>query len=123
MAEFYVVYIQEAHPIDAWQMESNSKEKIQVTSARTFQERCAVAETCVTKLSLHIPALIDDLQNSTEAAYTAWPDRLYVIDFDRRVVYKSRPGPFGFHPEEVAETLKRLLPEPKTITASAKLEN
>lgn len=104
-----MVYILEAHPIDAWQSEGNEKEKIVVASAKTEAERCATAETCVTKLSIEIPPLVDDLANSTEAAYTAWPDRLYVIDRDSRVAYKSRPGPYGFKPAEVEATLKRLL--------------
>ncbi len=81
-----------------------------MASARSIEERCNVADTCLTKLSIRLPALIDDLDNSTEAAYTAWPDRLYVIDFDQRVAYKSKPGPYGFHPDDVAQTLKRLLP-------------
>ena len=112
-----MVYILEAHPMDAWQSESNAKDKISVASARTYEARCAVADTCVTKLSIKIPALIDNLDDSTEAAYTAWPDRLYVIDYDRRIAYKSKPGPFGFHPQEVAQTLKRLLPSPSSDQA------
>jgi len=63
----------------------------------------------VTKLSIQIPPLIDDIHNSTEIAYTGWPDRLYVIDAQGRVAYKSKPGPYGFKPDEVAETLKPLL--------------
>jgi type I thyroxine 5'-deiodinase len=105
-----VVYILEAHPVDAWQDEDNQKEKIAVVNPTTLAERCGLADTCATKLALRIPALIDDLQNSTEAAYTAWPDRLYVINRDGRVAYKSRPGPFGFKPAEVEQTLKRILP-------------
>jgi len=104
-----VVYILEAHPIDAWQEEANVKDKIAVASPRTFEQRCAVADTCATKLALQIPAVVDDLQNSTEIAYTAWPDRLYVIDRDGRVAYKSKPGPYGFKPDEAADTLRRLL--------------
>jgi len=69
-----------------------------------------VEGACATKLALRIPAVIDDLENSTEAAYTAWPDRLYVIDREGRVAYKSKPGPFGFKPGEVEVTLKRVLP-------------
>lgn len=83
-----------------------------MTSPTTLAERCAVADTCATKLALRLPAVIDDLENSTELAYTAWPDRLYVVDRDGRVTYKSRPGPFGFKPVEVEQTLKRLLPAP-----------
>jgi hypothetical protein len=107
-----VIYILEAHPIDAWQTEANQKEKISVASPRTLTERCAVEGTCATKLALRIPAVIDDLDNTTEAAYTAWPDRLYVIDRDGRVAYKSKPGPFGFKPADMEVALKHLLPVP-----------
>jgi type I thyroxine 5'-deiodinase len=107
-----VVYILEAHPLDAWQDEDNQKAKIAVASPTTFAERCAVADTCATKLALRLPAVIDDLENSTESAYTAWPDRLYVIDREGRIAYKSQPGPFGFKPLEVEQALKRLLPTP-----------
>jgi type I thyroxine 5'-deiodinase len=105
-----VVYILEAHAVDAWQDEDNQKDKISVASPKTLAERCAVEGTCATKLALRIPAVIDDLQNSTEAAYTAWPDRLYVIDRDGRVAYKSKPGPYGFKPAELEVALKHVLP-------------
>ena len=37
-AAFYVVYIQEAHPIDAWQVEDNVKDDVLVkTSAKTMK--------------------------------------------------------------------------------------
>ena len=109
-AAFYVVYILEAHPIDAWQDEDNQKDKIAVASAKSEADRCATAETCMTKLSLEIPPLVDDLQNSTEIAYTGWPDRLYVIDREGKIAYKSRPGPYGFKPAEVEATLKTIAP-------------
>ena len=51
----------EAHPVDAWTDDDNGKAKIVVASARTEAERCATAETCVTKLSVQIPPVIDDL--------------------------------------------------------------
>jgi hypothetical protein len=109
---FYVVYILEAHPVDAWQDEDNQKEKIAFSSPATLAERCAVEGVCATKLGLRIPAVIDNLQNTTEAAYTAWPDRLYVIDRKGRVAYKSKPGPFGFKPAEVEQALGRMFPTP-----------
>ena len=115
-----MVYIQEAHPVDAWQDEDNAKDKISVASEKSLDERCAVADTCVTKLNLKIPAVVDDLENSTEAAYTAWPDRLYVIDSGGRVAYKSQPGPYGFKPEGVAATLKRVLTSPSASQAQLK---
>jgi len=95
--------------VDAWQDEDNQKDKIQVATQRTVEERCAVAGTCLTRLSVELPAVIDDLRNSTEAAYTGWPDRLYVVDKEGRIAYKSGPGPYGFKPQGVADTLKRLV--------------
>jgi len=104
----YVVYIQEAHPTDGWQMPSNLKEGVLVSVAKTFTDRDHAAETCVVKLGIHIPALVDDMNDSTETAYTGWPDRLYVVDRDGRVAYKSGPGPFGFDPDEMAMALKKV---------------
>lgn len=106
-----MVYIQEAHPIDAWQDENNIQARIFLHSTRTLGERCRVAGTCVAKLGIEFPAVVDDLANSTERAYTGWPDRLYVIDRGGRVAYKSAPGPYGFKPQEVSRTLERLLPD------------
>jgi hypothetical protein len=102
----------EAHPVDAWQTEDNKKDKINVASPKTAEERCAVENVCATKLALRIPAVVDNIANTTEQAYTGWPDRLYVIDRDGRVIYKSKPGPFGFDPKDMEQTLQRLFPAP-----------
>ncbi len=110
-AEFYIVYIQEAHPVDAWQMDVNVKEGALLATTKTLDDRTKAAETCVIKLGLDLPALVDKPDDAVERAYTGWPDRLYVIDTDGRIAFKSAPGPFGFKPEDVESTLKRLLPE------------
>ncbi len=107
---FYMVYILEAHPVDAWETDDNKKEKISVASPRTLEDRCSVENVCATKLALHIPAVVDNIANTTEEAYTAWPDRFYVIDRDGRVIYKSKPGPFGFKPAAVQKALQGLFP-------------
>ena len=112
------MYILEAHPLDAWQDEDNEKDKISISTAKTEADRCATAETCMTKLSIEIPPLVDDLSNSTENAYTAWPDRLYVIDRGGLVAYKSKPGPYGFKPAEVEAALKKLFPPSPANTAA-----
>ena len=105
--EFLVVYITEAHPSDVWQMESNLKDKVVFASPRNEDERASVAGTCVRKLGIEVPALLDEFGNSTESAYTAWPDRLYLIDRNGRVAYKSKPGPFGFKPDELKTAMQK----------------
>ena len=80
---------------------------------KSFAERSAAVDTCVREMEIDFPALVDEMDNSTELAYTAWPDRLYVIDRNGRIAYKSRPGPFGFKPDGVREALNELLPDPE----------
>jgi type I thyroxine 5'-deiodinase len=102
------VYILEAHPSDVWQTESNVKDKIVFASPRDTEERSQVAGTCVRKLGIKFPAVLDGFDNTTEKAYTGWPDRIYLIDRGNRVAYKSKPGPFGFKPAELERALKQL---------------
>ena len=100
----------EAHPSDVWQMESNIKDKIVFASPKDETERAVLAGACVRKLGIKFPAVLDEFANSTERDYTAWPDRIYLIDAKGRIAFKSKPGPFGFRPNELRNALGRLLP-------------
>jgi type I thyroxine 5'-deiodinase len=103
------VYITEAHPSDVWQMQSNVKDSVVFASPKNEEERAYIAGACVRKLGIKIPAVLDEFGNSTEAAYTGWPDRLYLIDAQGKLVYKSKPGPFGFHPDDLRAALVKTL--------------
>ena len=91
-------------------MQSNVKDKVVFASPRSEDERGFVAGACVRKLGIEIPAVLDEFGNSTESAYTAWPDRLYLIDSAGRVAYKSRPGPFGFKADELKVAIQKAVP-------------
>lgn len=105
---FYVVYIQEAHPSDLWQLSSNVRDGVVFASPRSDDERTSAATSCVRKLGIQIPALIDGMDDRIERAYTAWPDRLYLIDKGGRILFKSEPGPFGFSPRALEQSLASL---------------
>ena len=60
------------------------------------------------KLGIKFPAVLDGFENATEKAYTGWPERIYLIDQHNRVLYKSKPGPFGFKPPELEQALRQL---------------
>jgi len=90
-------------------MESNVKDKVVFASPKDEEERAYLAGACVRKLGLTMPAVLDEFGNSTERAYTGWPDRLYLIDARGRVAYKSKPGPFGFKPDDLKAALLREL--------------
>ena len=97
------------NPSDLWQMSSNVREGVVFRNPRSDSERFGVAESCVRKLGIEFPALVDGIGNLVERQYTGWPDRLYLIGRDGRVVYKSSPGPFGFHPENLEESIRKIL--------------
>jgi hypothetical protein len=92
-------------------MESNVKDKVVFASPTSEDERAFVAGSCVRKLGIEIPALLDEFGNSTENAYTAWPDRLFLIDATGHIAYKSPPGPFGFKPDALKAALTKVVPQ------------
>jgi hypothetical protein len=107
--EFLLVYIREAHPTDGWQLPVNQREGVLYADPKTQEERHEVASVCVRKLDIRMPALIDNLKNTTEADYSGWPDRLYLIDREGRIAYKGERGPAGFHPAELEAAIARSL--------------
>ncbi len=103
-----MIYIQEAHPSDLWQLESNEKDSVVYASPKGYEERVNLAGTCMTKLGVKFPALVDEFNNPTEVAYTGWPDRLYVVSRDGRIAHKSNAGPFGFEPAALEKSLEKI---------------
>ncbi len=73
---------------------------------------------CVRDLGIEFPAIVDDFDDTVEEAYTAWPDRLHVVDVAGRIAYKSEAGPYGFNPKGVEATLERLLNGSKEFSAA-----
>jgi len=109
-ATFAAVYIREAHPTDEWQMESNEKEGVCYPQPKSTAQRVAIANDFIRRFHFPIPILVDDIANTADAVYAGWPERFYVIDEKKVIVYKGKTGPFGFHPEEVEAWLAKRFP-------------
>ena len=72
-----------------------------------LEERLEVAEVCMTKLALEpIPALVDDMDDTANDAYEAWPDRLFLVGKDGHIAFKGGRGPMGFLPDELEQAIK-----------------
>lgn len=111
-AEFFVVYIKEAHAADSfWPMPIKGEDK--VLEPKTLDERKTVAAKCVTKLNIKLPCLVDDIDNAAGDAYAGWPDRIFVVDEDGKVAVRAERGPWGFKPgvDETAAWLSKRFPE------------
>ena len=109
-AAFVTVYIKEAHPEDEWQMDSNETEGVCYKQPKTLDDRLAIARDFVGRYDYGIPLLVDGIANRADELYAGWPERLYVIDEAGTIVYKGKPGPFGYHPEEVESWLRTRFP-------------
>lgn len=110
-ATFVMVYVREAHPTDGWSMESNDRVGVSLRQPQTYEERVGVAQTCSQSLGLGMPMLVDTIDDQVGARYSGMPSRLYLIDREGKVAYKSGRGPFGFKPDELEHSLILLLDE------------
>jgi iodothyronine deiodinase-like protein len=108
-ATFLAVYVREAHPTDGWRMGSNDEAGVSFAQPRDFAERSTLANRCYVKLKMNMPLLIDEMDDRVGHAYSGMPARLYVIDREGKVAYKSGRGPFGFKPDEMEQALALLL--------------
>ena len=93
-----MVYIKEAHPTDGWQLRANVKDRVLFKSHVDFGERVDVAKQCSAALKLSMPTLVDSMDTAVNYRYSAWPDRVYVIDTAGRIALQAEHGPHGFSP-------------------------
>lgn len=106
--ELVLVYIKEAHPGDEWQMDSNVESEVVFNQPKSFQARVDLARTFMDRMKVETETFVDDIRNTALACYAAWPERIYVIDPDGRIVYKGGMGPFYFKPDELREFLENM---------------
>jgi hypothetical protein len=96
-AQFLLVYLREAHPTDGWAMKNS-----QLTDPRSQLEREFVAAQCCRELKFEFPAVVDTMDDQTAVNWAAWPERIFVVGTDGRVIYAGQQGPWGFWPTENA---------------------
>ena len=103
--KFLVVYVQEAHPTDGRQTDSNIAEGILFRQHQSYEERDQVAQTCSLDLHMTLPILVEEMDNAIDEVYGAAPERLYLIGSDGRVVYHGGAGPHFFDLDEWEEVI------------------
>lgn len=103
--DVYAIYIREAHPTDGWKMQSNDRVGVAIEQPQTLEARNLVASRCCEALQLTMPLLVDTISDQVNRAYSGFPDRLYLIDREGRVIYQGGRGPFGYKPRELEQSL------------------
>lgn len=82
---------------------------------QSFDERVEVGQTCMLRLALEMPVLVDEMDDSVSTAYAAIPERLYLIGTNGRVAYKGGMGPVFFSPDEWTDAIESYLQASKEV--------
>ena len=88
-------------------MPQNVRDGVLLSAAQTQAEKDEHADVCIRTLDIKFPTLVDRMDNKVELAYAGWPDRLYLIGADGRILYKSAPGPAGFISSELESAIRK----------------
>lgn len=97
VADFYLVYISEAHASDDKYPTGYAKE-LGIKEHTNYGERCSVASRFQLDKKLTMPCLIDGMDNAVEKAYKGFPDRVFLVRKDGKVAVAAKRGPWGFRP-------------------------
>lgn len=91
---FLTIYIREAHPEDGWRVEINHAQGVTYDQPKTADQRADIARVCLTRHGIRMPMALDTMNDDIEKLYSGAPERLYIIDADGIVQYRSNRGPF-----------------------------
>lgn len=107
IAEFRLVYINEAHAADSSWPVQYAREK-GINDHEDIEDRCTTAKLLMDEKALTIPCLVDGMENKVNRAYSAWPDRAFLIRTDGRLAVAGAQGPRGYKPaiDEIEKWLK-----------------
>jgi hypothetical protein len=94
--QFFCVYIQEAHPTAGRQSAQNLVDDVLYEQPKSIEDRQDLAQACMLRLNLEMPMLLDNMSNEVDRLYAALPDRLYLLDENGIVVFRTLVGSPGF---------------------------
>ena len=90
-------------------MKSNDRAGVALEQPKTLEARSQAAAMCCQALSMALPMFVDTIDDRVNRAYSGFPDRLYLIDREGKVIYKGGRGPFAYSPRELEQSLLMLL--------------
>ncbi len=111
---FLVVYIREAHPASSSQnaetagwkaIKLEDGKSLVYHQPKTYEDRQKLAKVACTYWDLPIPTLVDTMEPSIGLAYQSWPNRIYFIGKDGKIIYRGSKGPRGATPRPAEEAL------------------
>jgi len=89
--DFYWVYIQEAHATDG----RRPSRTVKIALHKTLEDRKKAALECSEVSPLKATVLLDDIEDKVSKAYSALPERFFILGAEGKVVYAGKRGPRG----------------------------
>ena len=103
---------------DGWRSEANDKVGLAIPQPLDMAGRQAAARQFCSALDLHMPVLVDEMDDRVARAYNAKPNRLILVDRRGEVAYRSAAGPFGFNPPDLEQSLILALLDDEQLSAT-----
>lgn len=102
VADFLLVYIDEAHPSDGWAAPGISPSSFEVKKHRSQEERCAAAHQLLEHFSLppQCQVVADCMDNNANVAYGVSFERVCIVQ-RQKIAYLGGKGPFFYNLQEV----------------------
>lgn len=105
--QFAFVYVLEAHPTDGWYTQSNKEAGLIYSQPTNMGERAKIARDWRAAYGFESPIVLDWPDDRINQDYAGSPERLYVLDADGIVTFKSEQGPYyDSHLEDWAVALE-----------------
>lgn len=101
VADFLLVYIDEAHPSDGWAAPGVSS-SFEVKKHRNQEDRCAAAHQLLKRFSLppQCQIVADCMDNNANVAYGVSFERVCIVQ-RQKIAYLGGKGPFFYNLQEV----------------------
>lgn len=103
-ADFWWVYIQEAHATDG----RRPSKTVKIALHKTLDDRSKAASGCSAASELKVPVLLDDMNDTVSKAYSALPERFFILGADGKVAYAGGRGPRGVDLDALEKSLIEL---------------
>uniref|UniRef100_A0A674BC09 Iodothyronine deiodinase n=1 Tax=Salmo trutta TaxID=8032 RepID=A0A674BC09_SALTR len=108
VADFLLVYIDEAHPSDGWVAPAMGPRSFEVRKHRSLEERVVAAKKLIESFSLpsQCQLVADCMDNNANVAYGVSNERVCIVQ-RRKIAYLGGKGPFFYNLKDVRQYLEQ----------------
>ena len=108
ICNFIVIYVQESHSSDQWNIESNKKKGIDILQHIKIKDKINACKELINIWKDEVDGIeeaielgkfkivCDDIDCNAEIKFNVLPERIYMLDKDDTIAFKGGYGPWDF---------------------------